>query len=68
MYREYTQKNEQDKKYYREDQVLIDKKEYDDLLNDQLMLQALEDSGVDNWGWYGEAMALYRQWKEEVTE
>jgi len=30
--------------------------EYDDLLRQAEILQALEDAGVDNWEWYGEAM------------
>lgn len=27
-------------------------------------LDALEQSGVDNWEWYGEAMNLYRKWTD----
>lgn len=29
---------------------------------DRLMLDALEQAGVDNWSGYGEAMQLYNEW------
>ena len=37
----------------------------DQLEDDSLKLQCLEESGVDNWSWYDEAMELYRKYKEE---
>lgn len=36
---------------------LVPKDELKDLLYDSLKLQALEISGVDNWGWYGASIA-----------
>ncbi len=36
--------------------VTIDEKEYKSLLKDSLKLSMLEGAGVDNWGWYGEAL------------
>lgn len=47
------------------DQVTIPKDEYDSLLKDSAKLRALEDAGVDNWEWYGDAMATL--YKEEVV-
>lgn len=48
-----------------EESITISKKEYDSLKDSALLLQALEQSGVDNWDWYGDAMDLYREWKGE---
>lgn len=39
------------------EQVTISRKEYDQLLADQAMLDALKAAGVDNWSGYPEAMA-----------
>lgn len=47
------------------DNVTISRKEYEELLDSQLRLTALEDAGVDNWGYYGEAMEQYREWKKD---
>lgn len=46
------------------DTITIPREEYEALLDDQLKLMALEDAGVDNWGYYGEAMEQYRQWRD----
>ena len=35
--------------------VTILKSEYESLLRDAKLLMALENGGVDNWEWYGEA-------------
>lgn len=40
--------------------ITISKAEYDDLLNSQAMLNALENAGVDNWSGYSFAMELLR--------
>lgn len=40
-----------------EETVTIPKKEYDQLLEDSRILEALYAAGVDNWTWYGDAMA-----------
>jgi hypothetical protein len=36
--------------------VTISKTEYDKLIEDQLILQALYAGGVDNWEWYDESL------------
>lgn len=40
-----------------EEMVTITKSEYDELLNDSRILQALYAGGVDNWEWYDEALS-----------
>lgn len=47
------------------DTVTISKKEYESLLDDSLMLQALEEAGVDNWQWYPEAIKQFEHMKSE---
>ena len=47
------------------DKVTINKDEYLELLNDQLMLSALEAVGVDSWEGYSEAQENYDTWKKE---
>lgn len=37
----------------------ISKEEYEDLLDRDRKLSALEAGGVDNWEWYGESLAQY---------
>lgn len=34
------------------------------LEDDSMLLQALINSGVDNWEWYDEAVNLYNEYKE----
>jgi hypothetical protein len=36
--------------------VTITTKEYESLLEDQKILQALYDGGVDNWEWYSDSL------------
>lgn len=48
-----------------EEMVTISKTQYEELLDCELKLLALEDAGVDNWGYYGEAMEQYRAWKND---
>lgn len=38
--------------------IEIDEKEYKQLLEDQKLLRALEECGVDNWEGYSEAVNL----------
>lgn len=51
-----------------DDMVMIKKSVYAELLDDQLMLEALRQSGVDNWDWYGDACDQYREWKQQTPE
>jgi len=44
--------------------VDIDKKTYDELVKDQLMLRALEACGLDNWEGYNIALDLLQEWEE----
>lgn len=46
------------------DYTIINKSEYEDLLDSQLFLYCLESSGVDNWGGYEEARNEYRLQKK----
>lgn len=39
-----------------EEMVTITKKEYERLRRNEDLLECLNDSGVDNWEWYDEAM------------
>jgi len=41
----------------RVDHVEVPTARFQELLNDEAKLSALEVAGVDNWEWYGEAMA-----------
>ena len=43
----------------------IDRKTYDELVKDQLMMRALEACGLDNWEGYNIALDLLEKWKEE---
>jgi len=48
-----------------EETVTISKKTYDDLIDDQLKLLALEGAGVDNWQGYDDAMEAYTEMKKD---
>jgi hypothetical protein len=48
-----------------EETVIITKREYKLLKIFQLKLEALEQNGVDNWDWYGDAMETYHALLEE---
>ena len=39
--------------------------EYRSLQEDALMLAALRDAGVDNWGQYHYAIETFEEWKSE---
>jgi len=39
-----------------EEMVTITKKEYDKLVEDSKLLDALHSGGVDNWEWYEDAI------------
>ncbi|GAA1411832.1 hypothetical protein AUR04nite_00770 [Glutamicibacter uratoxydans] len=45
--------------------ITISRAEYDQLQRDSDWLRALEQAGVDNWEWYGEAQDLYESWQPE---
>jgi len=45
---------------YREDLI--------DLLRDRMKLQALEEGGVDNWGWYEDSLNDYGFFDDEGRE
>ena len=49
-----------------EEKVEIGKTEYENLRRDTIKLEALEEAGVDNWEWYGEAMTIYHTKLEEA--
>ena len=36
--------------------MLVEREKLISLISDSLKLQALENGGVDNWGWYGESL------------
>lgn len=42
-----------------EETITITKAEYDELLSDSRFLTCLQNGGVDNWDWYGEAQQEY---------
>ena len=46
--------------------VTISRKEYDELVDRDNMLTALENGGVDNWTWYSESLEEY--WAEKNKE
>jgi hypothetical protein len=39
------------------EKITIDLDEYESLKEDEKILRLLENAGVDNWEWYGEALA-----------
>lgn len=41
--------------------VTISKEEYENLCEDQRMLNALQAAGVDNWDWYDDAMEMFHK-------
>ena len=45
----------------------ITKERYDELLEAELMMNALEAAGVDNWDGYSEAMKIRKQDENEET-
>ena len=48
--------------------IVITNKEYENLLERDNMLSALEGAGVDNWCGYDDAMDFVDQWKKEDEE
>ena len=44
-----------------EETITISKKEYEDLLEDQKLLQALQGAGVDNWSGYEYALEIMKE-------
>ena len=41
--------------------ITISKKEYEELLENQKLLQCLQDAGVDNWSGYDYAMEMMKE-------
>lgn len=48
--------------------VTLSKKEYDELVEDSMFLEALRMNGVDNWDWYDEAVKTFQEMKSERNE
>ena len=44
-----------------EETITISKKEYESLLEDQKLLQALQGAGVDNWSGYDYAIEMMQE-------
>lgn len=44
----------------KEETVEISKSEYDELINDQELLRALQYGGVRNWEWYDASLEDYQ--------
>ena len=44
--------------------ITISKKEYEELLEDQKLLQCLQGAGVDNWDGYDYAMEMMKEMEE----
>jgi len=47
------------------DRIEVDKETYVGLLIDSAKLRLLEEAGVDNWDWYGEAL---EELEDEIDE
>lgn len=43
--------------------IQLTQAQYDAFKDSELKLQALEETGVDNWEWYDVAMDLYQTYK-----
>lgn len=48
--------------------IKISKEEYNRLIERDRFLDALEQSGVDNWDGYSDAHTLIKQWDAEIEE
>ena len=48
-----------------EEMVEISVEEYNDLIDDSIMLMALNAAGVDNWQGYDDAIEIYNEMSEE---
>lgn len=48
----------------KEEEVTISKTEYEELIEDSLLLEALFISGVDNWDFWDESIELYNSMKK----
>lgn len=51
-----------------EETITITKKEYDQLVEDQRFLYALQGAGVDNWEGYSYALELLEEDDEKLEE
>lgn len=48
-----------------EETITISRKEYENLLKRDEILQALRETGVDSWTGYPEAMELLKEWNKD---
>ncbi len=48
-----------------DDTVLVSKKRYQELIDAETKLMALEAAGVDNWSGYDEIFDIMEEWKKE---
>lgn len=58
---------EEQQKRIEEATVTIPLQTYEDLLRDRMFLRALEESGVDNWDFYADALENYKQQIKDLT-
>lgn len=45
----------------------ISQERFEELIDKERKLDALEAGGVDNWEWYGESLKEYFKWVDEQT-
>jgi hypothetical protein len=48
-----------------QEMITIKKSYYDELMENDLKLSALDAAGVDNWVGYDDAMDIFREWLDE---
>jgi hypothetical protein len=56
------------KKMAKNSEVTISQERYKELLLTERKLMALEDGGVEDWGWYGETMKEFREDEDRDAE
>lgn len=44
-----------------DEMVTISREEYTNLRDDSRLLRCLENAGVDNWEWYGDALEEFQE-------
>lgn len=50
------------------DEVTMSQSEYGKMKLDQDLLEALRQTGVDNWDGWGDALELFYSWQEDTGE
>lgn len=48
-----------------QEMITIKKSYYDELMENDLKLSALDAAGVDNWVGYDDAMDIFQEWLDE---